>query len=112
MSSATSKVLNHHVNYADDHDYLDAVVQTYSRVKPQAGYNARAFGRCDVATLQLQYDVPSSAAKYSTCLDLDDRPDAVMVAQRQRDHAHRAISPSSTRPPISGWAGTLSRGGP
>jgi hypothetical protein len=64
------EVLNHHVNYDDDHDYLDAVVQTYSRVKPLAGYNARAFGRCDVATLQLQYDVPSSAAKYSTCLDL------------------------------------------
>jgi hypothetical protein len=62
--------LNHHVNYADDHDYLDAVVQTYSRVKPQSGYNARAFGRCDVATLQMQYDVPSTAAKYSTCLAL------------------------------------------
>ncbi len=64
------EVLNHHVNYDDDHDYLDAVVQTYSRVKPLAGYNARAFGRCDVATLQLQYDVPSSTAKYSTCLAL------------------------------------------
>jgi hypothetical protein len=64
------EILNHHENYADQHDYLDAVVQTFSRVKAQAGYNARAFGRCDVATLQLQYDVPSSAAKYSTCLSL------------------------------------------
>ena len=62
--------LNHHVNYADDHDYLDAVVQTFSRVKPQTGYNARALGRCDIATLQVQYDVPSTAAKYSTCLAL------------------------------------------
>jgi hypothetical protein len=64
------EVLNHHVNFSDERDYLDAVVQTFSRVKPQAGYNARAFGRCDVATLQLQYDVPSSTAKYSTCLAL------------------------------------------
>ena len=26
--------LGHHVNYADERDYLDAVVQTYSRQKP------------------------------------------------------------------------------
>jgi hypothetical protein len=63
--------LNHHGNYGDDRDYLDAVVQTYSRTKPSAGWNAHAFGRCDVATLQLQYDVPSTSAKYSTCLDLE-----------------------------------------
>src|SRR3954469_12206631 len=62
------EILNHHVNYADDHDSLDAVVQTFSRDKPQTGYNARAVGRCDIATLQVQYDVPSTAAKYSTCL--------------------------------------------
>ena len=29
-----------------------------------------AFGRCDVASLQLQYDMQSWSAKYSTCLDL------------------------------------------
>ena len=28
------------------------------------------FGACDVATLQREYDVPSSTAKYSTCLDV------------------------------------------
>jgi hypothetical protein len=64
------EVLNHHDNYADDTDYLDAVVQTYSRTKPSAGWNMHAFGRCDVATLQLQYDMQTSSAKYSTCLDL------------------------------------------
>ena len=62
--------LDHHVNYAGDSDYPDAVVQTYSRTKPSSGWNARAFGRCDVATLQMLYDMLSWSAKYSTCLDL------------------------------------------
>ena len=62
--------LDHHVNYADDRDYDDAVVQTYSRTKPSAGWNARAFGTCDQATLQRRYDVPSWTAKYSTCASL------------------------------------------
>ncbi len=62
--------LDHHVNHADDSDYLDAVVQTYSRTKPSSGWNAHAFGRCDIATLQMLYDMQSWSAKYSTCLDL------------------------------------------
>ena len=44
--------LGHHANYTDDSDYGDAVVQTYSRTKPTAGWNMHVFGRCDVATLQ------------------------------------------------------------
>jgi hypothetical protein len=62
--------LDHHVNYADDSDYTDAVVQTYSRTKPRAGWNAHVFGRCDVATLQQYYDVASATTLYSTCLDV------------------------------------------
>lgn len=62
--------LNHHVNYADDSDYGDANVQTYSRTKPATGWNAHVFGRCDIATLQMLYDVQTWTAKYSTCLDL------------------------------------------
>jgi hypothetical protein len=62
--------LDHHVNYADDHDYRDAVVQTVSRAKPTAGWNMHVFGRCDIATLQREYDVPSASSHYSTCLDL------------------------------------------
>jgi len=64
------EVLNHHDNYDNDADYEDAVVQTFSRTKPTAGWNMHAFGRCDVATLQRQYDMQSWTAKYSTCLDL------------------------------------------
>jgi hypothetical protein len=62
--------LNHHVNYASDSDYEDAVVQTYSRTKPSAGYNKHAFGRCDVARLQMMYDMLLASAKFSTCLDM------------------------------------------
>jgi hypothetical protein len=64
------EVLDHHVNYSTDSDYLDAVVQTYSRTKPATGWNMHTFGRCDVATLQRQYDMQSWTAKYSTCLAL------------------------------------------
>jgi hypothetical protein len=62
--------LGHHDNYASDSDYGDAVVQAYSRTKPSAGWNADAFGRCDVARLQIIYDVPLASSKYSTCLDM------------------------------------------
>jgi hypothetical protein len=63
-------VLDHHVNLATQADYEDAVVQTVSRARPKAGWNAHAYGRCDVATLQRQYDVLTWATPYSTCLDI------------------------------------------
>ncbi len=62
--------LDHHANLPDDSDYTDAVVQTYSHARPQVGWNASAFGRCDVATLQQVYDVASWTTPYSTCLDV------------------------------------------
>ncbi|MEX2183661.1 MAG: hypothetical protein WEC14_04395 [Chloroflexota bacterium] len=65
------QILAHHLNYSDDRDYLDAVVQTFSRTKPKDGWKMHIYGRCDVATLQLRYDTTNSSAKYSTCLKLD-----------------------------------------
>ena len=62
--------LDHHVNYADGSDYLDAVVQTFSHTKPQVGWNMHTFGRCDIATLQRVYDMLTWSAKYSTCNQL------------------------------------------
>jgi hypothetical protein len=59
--------LDHHLNYADGSDYLDAVVQTFSHAKPQVGWNMHAFGVCDVATLQHVYDMLTWSAKYSSC---------------------------------------------
>ena len=61
------EILDHHVNHDDDSDYTDAVVQTFSRTKPNAGWNMHVLGRCDVATLQREYDMTSWTAKYSTC---------------------------------------------
>jgi hypothetical protein len=62
--------LGHHVNFADDSDYGDSVVQTVSRARPAAFWDADQFGRCDVATLQTRYDMTTWHALYSTCLDL------------------------------------------
>ncbi|HEX5149057.1 MAG TPA: hypothetical protein VFW02_08250, partial [Candidatus Limnocylindrales bacterium] len=64
------EILNHHSNFSDGSDYGDAVVQTVSRAKPKSGWNAHALARCDVASLQVQYDMQSWGARYSTCLDL------------------------------------------
>lgn len=74
------EILGHHANYADDRDYLDAVVQTLSRAKPRVGWSSRSYGRCDVARLQLEYDMASWSAPYSTCLDLAAA--ATLVASR------------------------------
>lgn len=63
-------ILDHHVNYSDDSDYEDAVVQTFSRTRPKAGFDAHAFGTCDTATLQRQYDIALASSPISTCLDL------------------------------------------
>jgi hypothetical protein len=64
------EILTHHANYSDQSDYLDAVVQTIQRVKPARGYDAHAFARCDIASLQRKYDMLDMSARYSTCLDL------------------------------------------
>jgi len=64
------EVLNHHVNLADESDYTDAVVQTFSRTRPKTGWNMHAYGPCDTATLQMKYDVTTLSSLYSRCLDL------------------------------------------
>lgn len=64
------EILNHHDTYSNGSDYLDALVETVSHAKPNTGWNAHAFGRCDIASLQLQYDMQGWGARYSTCLSL------------------------------------------
>lgn len=59
--------LDHHLNDAAGSDFLDAVVQERSRARPRAGWDARALGRCDVATLQRLYGLPDAATGLSTC---------------------------------------------
>lgn len=86
--------LDHHVNLADDSDYTDAVVQTVSRAKPRAGWNASAFGRCDVATLQRTYDVSSWTTPYSTCLDIPT--ETSLVASRVSVDSGMAVTFTAT----------------
>ncbi|HEV2951336.1 MAG TPA: hypothetical protein VGZ51_04445 [Actinomycetota bacterium] len=62
--------LGHHVNFADERDYTDAVVQTFSRTKPRAGYNMHVLGVCDIARLQIRYDTQHASHPFSTCLDI------------------------------------------
>lgn len=64
------EMLNHHVNYADESDYLDAVVQYAGRSRPKDGWNTHVYGRCDVARLQLEYELLDSGDTVSTCLSL------------------------------------------
>ena len=84
------EILGHHANYADNRDYGDAVVQTVSRARPSVGWNVHAFGRCDVARLQLEYDRPSPGHLFSSCLAI-------------------ATTTTISASPVSLWAGETTR---
>jgi hypothetical protein len=64
------EILGHHVNFADERDFLDSVVQYAARSRPKDGWNEHVFGRCDIARLQLEYELPAPSAVVSTCLSL------------------------------------------
>jgi hypothetical protein len=64
------EMLGHHVNYDDGSDFTDAVVQASAHSRPKAGWNQHAFGDCDVARLQLEYERLSPSDLLSTCLSL------------------------------------------
>src|SRR4051794_23939823 len=51
-------------------EWLDSVMHGVSRAKPKSGWNAHAFGRCDVASLQAAYQPNTSSTLISTCHDL------------------------------------------
>lgn len=64
------EMLGHHVNSDDESDYLDAVVQYAGRSRPKDGWNTHVYGRCDVARLQLEYELINAGDSVSTCLAL------------------------------------------
>lgn len=64
------QILGHHENYADERDYLDAIVQFAGRAKPREGWDYHVYGRCDVARLQLEYELQTASSPVSTCLSL------------------------------------------
>lgn len=64
------EMLGHHVNLADESDFTDAVVQYAARSRPKEGWDQHLFGRCDVARLQLEYELTTATDRVSTCLSL------------------------------------------
>lgn len=64
------EMLGHHVNFDDESDYLDAVVQYAGRSRAKEGWNTHVYGRCDVARLQLEYELINAGDPVSTCLSL------------------------------------------
>ncbi len=61
------EILNHHVNYTNNSDYLDAAVQTYSHTKPNVGWNVHTLEKCDQASLQVKYGMLSSSGTVPNC---------------------------------------------
>lgn len=59
-----------HVNEADVTNWTDTIMHVSPKTKAKAGWNAHQFGRCDVARLQLRYELKSAATRVSTCLSL------------------------------------------
>lgn len=59
-------LLGHHSNP----DYLDAIVQASSHTMGGVGWNVHNFAKCDVAQLQLKYDV-TETQRISDCLLTD-----------------------------------------
>ena len=51
-------------------DWLDSIMHGVSRAKNKSGWNAHAFGPCDVASLQAAYRPETSSTLISTCHDL------------------------------------------
>jgi hypothetical protein len=62
--------LAHHDDFTDGSDYFDTVMHAFGRVKPKDGYNQRAYGPCDTARLQMEYDLLTWATPVSTCLSI------------------------------------------
>ena len=60
-----------HVVDADLDAYTDSVMHTEAlHSKPRVGWNQHAFGRCDVARLQIRYEPLNTSTPISTCLSL------------------------------------------
>lgn len=62
--------LGHIEDAADPGDWLDSIMHTVSRSKPKKGWNAHAFGECDIAALQIRYELLDPSTRVSDCLSL------------------------------------------
>jgi hypothetical protein len=51
-------------------EWLDTVMHEAPHSKAKVGWDMHAFGRCDVARLQIRYEALTTSTPYSTCLSL------------------------------------------
>jgi hypothetical protein len=102
------EIIGHHVNFSDERDFTDSVVQYAARARPKDGWNQHAFGRCDVARLQLEYELQTSKGLVSTCLSLATNlsivPDAtsVLTGQAVRITGNLKVAVASAARSLSG----------
>ncbi|MEP7158743.1 MAG: hypothetical protein ABI797_04905 [Chloroflexota bacterium] len=59
-----------HVDEADVTNWTDTIMHAAPKSRAKAGWNAHAFGRCDVARLQIVYRALTPSTAYSSCLAL------------------------------------------
>lgn len=59
-----------HPDEDDVTDWLDTIMHAAPKSKAKAGWNAHAYGPCDVARLQIRYRPLTTSTLYSTCLSL------------------------------------------
>ena len=105
------EILDHHVNHDDDSDFTDAVVQTFSRTKPNAGWNMHVLGRCDVAHAPARVRhavVGGEVLDLRHARDHADRRRPGVHRLRRRRPSSRPRSRSRTSPPTSGSGATRS----
>jgi hypothetical protein len=62
--------LGHIEDAADPGTWTDSIMHAVSRAKHKTGWNAHAFGPCDVAALQALYQPATSSTLISNCLSL------------------------------------------
>jgi len=104
------EILGHHVNFSDESDFTDAVVQYAGHTKPRAGWNQHVFGRCDVARLQLEYERRDPGNLVSTCLSLasaisvSDSTDSIAYGDSVKFTANLKIAVTSLAEAMSGDA--------
>ena len=59
-----------HADEDDVTEWTDTIMHASPKTKAKAGWNAHSFGSCDVARLQIRYEMRTAATPISTCLSL------------------------------------------
>ena len=59
-----------HADESEVTEWTDTVMHASPKTKAKAGWNAHDLGRCDIARLQLRYELHTSSSLVSTCLSL------------------------------------------